>query len=280
MRQMHVDWHGGRVRVTQWVGRRDAPPILAFNGLGAGAELLAPLAEALSFDPHGHTVIAFDPPGVCGSELPSLPYRMPQVAALGAQILDRLGHQSADVIGLSWGGVAAQQFALQYASRCRTLTLAATFCTVHPLLLTTPAVALELSHLRRHRDAEHLRRVAPWLYGGEFASDPDRAHRRLTSVPWATSSGYYLQVAACLGWTALPWLPLIGQPALVLAGRSDPIAPLWHSRVLAYGLRRSQLQVLDDGHLFAVTAAEDTARRIAAFLHVNAVASFELAELS
>jgi pimeloyl-ACP methyl ester carboxylesterase len=55
-----------------------------------------------------------------GSPGPSL------LARLSARLLDRLGHEQVDVLGFSWGGALAQQFAYQHAKRCRRLVLAAT----------------------------------------------------------------------------------------------------------------------------------------------------------
>jgi len=39
------------------------------------------------------------------------------------RMLDRLGYQQVDVLGLSWGGALAQQFAFQHRCACRRLVL-------------------------------------------------------------------------------------------------------------------------------------------------------------
>ena len=54
------------------------------------------------------------------------PRRFSGLARLANKLLDRLGYQQVDVIGVSWGGALAQQFARQYPQRCRRLVLAAT----------------------------------------------------------------------------------------------------------------------------------------------------------
>jgi pimeloyl-ACP methyl ester carboxylesterase len=61
-----------------------------------------------------------------GSPAPWWPYRPSLLARLSARLLDRLGHEQVDVLGFSWGGALAQQFAYQHAKRCRRLVLAAT----------------------------------------------------------------------------------------------------------------------------------------------------------
>ena len=97
-------------------------PLLLFNGIGGNIELLAPIARSMP----GREVITFDVPGVGHSALPARPYRLRYIARLAAALLDRYGHAQADVLGVSWGGAAAQQFARTFASRCRRLILCAT----------------------------------------------------------------------------------------------------------------------------------------------------------
>ncbi len=96
--------------------------LLLFNGIGASIETAAAFAGAF----RNTRVIAFDVPGVGASPAPLLPYRMRHVADLAAALLDHLGLDRIDVFGVSWGGAAAQEFALRHPRRCRTLTLAAT----------------------------------------------------------------------------------------------------------------------------------------------------------
>ena len=75
-------------------------PLVLANGIGASLEVLQPLVDHL--DP-AIEVVRFDVPGVGGSPLPRLPYRLPGLARLLARLLDRLGHQRVDLLGISWG---------------------------------------------------------------------------------------------------------------------------------------------------------------------------------
>src|SRR3954471_8938903 len=118
----HAHINGHHIRYGVRPGDPDRMPLLILNGLGANIELAKPFVDALS----GPSIVIFDIPGVGGSPTPSWPYRPSSVARLAAALLDHLGHARADVLGVSWGGVIAQQFAFQHASRCRRLVLAAT----------------------------------------------------------------------------------------------------------------------------------------------------------
>src|SRR5215471_581766 len=77
----------------------------------------------------------------------------------------------------------------------------------------------------------------------------------------------YLQLAATLGWSSLPWLPFLIQPTLVMAGTDDPIVPPVNGRILAKLIPDARFVSIDDGHLFLLTSATESAKEIAAFLN-------------
>jgi len=261
MRIVDLDIDGQRVRVgTRACG--GGVPLLIFNGIGANLELLQPLVAALD----GIETVVFDVPGVGGSPAPRWPYRLRQLARLATRVLARLGHDGiVDVLGVSWGGALAQQFAFQYPRRCRRLVLAAT----SPGSLMVPgrlSVIAGMVNPRRYRDPAYLRDKGPALYGGALRTRSDLLQRHGRHVRVPHGRGYLYQLLATWGWTSLPWLPLLRQPTLVMAGSDDPIIPLVNARLLARMIRRARLHVVDDGHLFLVTGAAEHAVTIRAFL--------------
>ena len=115
---------GGRtIRVSVREGAPGRPPLLLCNGVGASLELFQPFVDAL--DPQ-RPVIRFDMPGIGGSPAPVVPYHLATLPSLLAGLLDQLGYEQADVLGISWGGGLAQQFALSRPDRVRRLVLVAT----------------------------------------------------------------------------------------------------------------------------------------------------------
>ena len=237
------------------------PPLLFFNGIGANLELTEPLLRELA----DREAIVFDAPGAGASPAPVLPYRPWQLARLARRVLDALGYGVVDVFGVSWGGAVAQQFAAQYPRRCRRLVLAATAMGV-VMLPGKPAVLWQMISPRRYWDKDHLRRIAPQVYGGDLRHDRDALRGHAQAMRGGTTYGYVLQLLAMLGWTSLPLLWRIRQPTLVLAGSDDPLVPLANARWLARLLPNSRLEVIDCGHLFMVTRAAETARTIGEFL--------------
>jgi pimeloyl-ACP methyl ester carboxylesterase len=85
-------------------------------------------------------------------------------------------------------------------------------------------------------------------------------------VRWSSDYGYYLQLLAGVGWSSLPWLPLLRQPTLVMSGSDDPLVPVANAKILAGLIPNARLVSIDDGHLFLVTSARDSARLVSEFL--------------
>jgi poly(3-hydroxyalkanoate) depolymerase len=210
-------------------------------------------------------VTIFDVPGVGGSPMPSSPYRPKGIARLAAGLLDHLGYAEVDVLGVSWGGVIAQQFAFQHPTRCRRLVLAATAPGVL-MVPGDPSVLVKMATPRRYIDTRHAHRIAGDVYGGAFRRDPALVSRTLRHIRFSGKGGYYLQLAAIAGWTSLPWLFTLRQTTLVMAGADDPLIPTINARIMQWLIPDSRLEILDCGHLFLVTAAAESARIVDAFL--------------
>ena len=254
---------GQQLRVAVRPGDGTRTPLVLANGIGASLELLQPLVDAL--DP-SIEVVSFDVPGVGGSPLPRLPYRLPGLARLVARLLDQLDYGTVDLLGISWGGGLAQQLALCQRDRCRRLVLAAT----GPGTLMVPGrpkVLARMATPRRYLDPGYAERVAASLYGGTIRADPGRArallHGRNRVGP---RRGYLYQLAAGAGWTSLPLLPWIRQPTLLLAGDDDPIVPLVNARIMRGLLPHAELHIYHGGHLGLLTEAAELAPVVDRFL--------------
>lgn len=193
-------------------GSRD--PVLLLNGMLRPMDTWAPFTGSL----RDRTVIAFDSPGVGASDTPLVPYSMPKLADVAAQVLDAVGIEKADVVGYSHGGAVAQQLAIGHSGRVNRLVLLATSCGLgavpgHPLdfaqLLLTP------------------NRETRWR--------PD-----LLGLLW--------QIAAISTWSSIPVLGCIEAPTLVVCGDRDRAVPPANSRLLAARIRDARLITIQAGH--------------------------------
>ena len=254
---------GWAMRVAVREGNPDWPPLLLCNGIGASLEALQPFVDAL--DPH-RPVIRFDMPGIGGSPAPVVPYHLGTAAPRLAGLLDQLGYRQADVLGVSWGGGLAQQFALSRPDRVRRLVLVATA----PGALMVPGRPQVLLHMltpHRHRDARHAAHIAGELYGGSARQNPALARDLLHATAGSgRTRGYYYQLLSSVGWTSLPLLPRLRPPTLILAGDDDPIIPLVNARIMHRLIPRSQLHIYHGGHLELGADAERFAPVVDAFL--------------
>jgi len=254
---------GRRLRVAVRPGTGGGLPLLVCNGIGTPLEALGPFTGAL--DP-ALSVVRFDVPGVGGSPSALLPYSVPWLAWLAGRMMTELGYGRFDALGISWGGGLAQQLAVQYPRRCRRLVLAAT-STGSLMIPARPGVLLHLSSPRRHRDPAHAARIAGDIYGGALRRRPElAAPLARAQVASASRRGYLYQLLAAAGWTSLPWLRLVRQPTLILAGDDDPIIPLANARLMAALLPAARLHVYPDGHLGLLIRAGELAPVVSDFL--------------
>jgi poly(3-hydroxyalkanoate) depolymerase len=237
-------------------------PLVLCNGIGAGLDLLQPFVDAL--DPQ-IPVVRFDVPGIGGSAPPRLPYTFATLAAMLGRALDELGIGEVDVLGISWGGGLAQQFAFRNPRRCRRLVLVST-STGWTMIPAHPRVLSKMVTPQRYRDPDYAVTIAASVYGGRMRDEPELARVLLHGrSPFGSRLGYALQPAGALGWTSLPFLPLIRQPTLVLVGDDDPVVPTANARLMARLLAHADLRVYPDGHLGLITLADELAPRIARF---------------
>jgi len=254
---------GHQVRVSVRPGTGPGPPLVICNGIGASLDLLDPFVDAV--DPRIE-VVRFDVPGTGGSPTPRLPYNFPLLACLLVRLLDQLGYDQFDILGISWGGGLAQQVAFQHPRRCRRLVLVST-ATGALMIPANPWVLGKMVTPRRYRDPDYTTSVAAQLYGGRLRAEPDLARTLLHQHSRVGSPcGYLLQLLAGAGWTSLPALPFLRQPTLILAGSDDPIIPLANARIMARLLPDATLHIYDDGHLGLLTQAHQLAPLITDFL--------------
>ena len=248
-----INVRGQRLRVFIRPGNGTRTPLLLMNGVGVNLEVLQPFVDAL--DP-AYEVIRFDVPGTGGSPAPRVPYRFWMHAWLVAEMLDQLGYRQVDVLGVSWGGALAQQFAFQYPRRCRRLILVSTG-TGALMVPGRPSALAQLATPRRYQDPSQVERIAGETYGGKVRTNPEYARAFARSIRLGGQRGYFYQMLGGVGWTSLPWLCLLRQPTLILHGDDDPIVPLINAHILHRLIPNSRLYIFHDGHLGLGTSARE-----------------------
>jgi pimeloyl-ACP methyl ester carboxylesterase len=138
---------GRTLRVAVWRATKVSGklPILFFNGIGANIEAMAPMAELID----DRDFITYDMPGIGGSPDPVVPYNAILMARIADLLLDRFEMPLVDVMGVSWGGAMAQQFALQNNARVNKLILVATSAGML-MVPGNPAALVKMADPRRY----------------------------------------------------------------------------------------------------------------------------------
>jgi poly(3-hydroxyalkanoate) depolymerase len=235
-------------------------------GIGAGFELLQSLVDAL--DP-GVDIIRFDVPGVGGSPVGVLPRGFPQLAWMMKRLLDELGYDQVDVLGFSWGGALAQQFAVQHPGRCRRMVLIST----NTGLLSVPATPRVLAKMGTPRGFRDYALAMMAGSGGDSGARTQAVRRLFRNTRMSLAGrGYLYQLAAAACWSSLPFLPLIRQPVLVMGGSNDAIVPVGNARILAGLIPHATLHIFPGGHVEPLTSASRFGPLISRFLNTDPTA--------
>ncbi|MGV0993080.1 MAG: alpha/beta fold hydrolase [Mycobacterium sp.] len=233
--------------------RGHGPRLLYCNGSGASLASVRPLLGMLAarFD-----LLAFDYRGMGASAPVAEPYTMADLAADVAGLLDVVGWERTALMGLSFGGMVAQECAVTFPERLDRLAL----------LATSPGGAFasypldELSVLPAEERAERSLRLSDRRWSAEWLS----AHPAQASLATGFAAGHggeeteaqalgrLLQLQARKGHDVLDRLHRVSCSTLVGSGSYDDIAPPANGQVIADRIPKATLHVYDGGHMFLV----------------------------
>ena len=257
-----VEWRGHRIHVVD-SGRGE--PLLLVPGLGNNVDMWQPFMDQF----RERRIVRLEAPGTGLSSTPTVPVRIPELSDMLAAILDDCGIEWADVVGFSYGGAVAQQFAHDHPARVRRLVLAATFCGMGSVP-GSQAAMMSLATPLRYYSPSYYNRTAQITSGGVTGRDSSVRHwmiqERRRHPP--SSVGYTLQLLGILGWSSRSFLHEIPHETLVICGDDDPLVPVANGEMLARLIPRAQLEVVERaGHLLLWDDAKNASRRIRRFLN-------------
>jgi 3-oxoadipate enol-lactonase len=248
------------------------PPLLMIMGMsGTALHWDERFLEALRPD---FELIVYDHRGVGSSSRLDGPLTIAQMAKDAAGLLEALGIETAHVLGISMGGMIAQELALAHPGRLRTLTLGCTYCGGPGSSLTPPQVIARLMEGMMSGDRELALRTA-WEVNvsPEVAADDDAfarflaiAHRRAVAVPVIQA-----QMQACVAHDTSARLGDLQMPTLIVHGTEDQIIPVANGRLLASLIPGARLEILEGvGHMFVWECPQRSAELVRAHAAVPA----------
>lgn len=230
-------------------------PLLFISGSGADLRIKPNQMDGPL--PKHFDVLSYDQRGLGQTSKPDKPYTMADYADDAARLMDFVGWKSAKVIGVSFGGMVAQEFVLRHPAKVERLVLA---CTSPGGKGGASYPFHTIEHMGREERARHMipisdtRRDQAWQKANpkqyeEFvafaANDPyaDEPGRAM---------GYHSQLAARADLDTYDRLPEIDCPVMIAAGRYDGIALPATQERMAARIRGSKLQFFEGGHLFMI----------------------------
>jgi pimeloyl-ACP methyl ester carboxylesterase len=242
----------------------EGEPMLMIQGMSAthlawGRPLLDELEQ--SFD-----CIVFDNRGMGNSGRAEVPFTIADLAADTLGLLDALELDTAHVVGISMGGMIAQELALADPERIRTLTIGASYCGGPEGRLMAPEDLEMLGTAYVSGDPEKVFR-AMWEINlsSSFREDDSRfaAFTEMGSALPAPQPVVLQQMRACGAHNTYERLGQISHPTLVLHGNADRLLDYANGREIAAAIPNSRLETLDGvGHMFWWEAPQRTAELI------------------
>lgn len=231
----------------------DGPPLLFISGTGGDLRVqpnvfASPLAKR--FD-----LLAYDQRGLGRTDKPDAPYSMAQYADDAAALLDHVGWDAVRVIGVSFGGMVAQELVLRHPRRVSRLVLA---CTSPGGAGGASYPFHEIGHLTGEARARHLLPISDTRRDAAWAAANPEEYEKLVALsaadPFAgepgRAEGARRQLEARAGHDTWDRLPQIACPVLIAAGRYDGVAlPETQSR-MAERIPGAELRWFEGGHLF------------------------------
>jgi 3-oxoadipate enol-lactonase len=241
---------------------------LFFNGSGATLESSGWLIKALA---RTCLVVAHDQRGLGKSSVPEGPYSMADYAGDAATLFDDLGWNTCAIMGFSFGGMVAQEFAVTFPERVERMVL---LCTSAGGALGASYPLHELASLSVDERLQKMRLLTDsrftdeWLAGHPsdaaiIAEAADRARAPKSSMQL---KGERLQLEARRHHAVGDRLHRITCPTFVAAGRYDRLAPVPNSETIVSGIPNAKLHVYEGGHMF-FAQDRNALEEIIVFLH-------------
>ena len=232
----------------------EGPRLLNISGTGGDLRRRPGLASLLS---DRLTTLSYDQRGLGQTTIPDGPYSMAGYAADASALLDALGWDTCMVIGTSFGGMVAQEFAVTYPERVEKLVLNCTSSggpgkpsyPLHELQSLDPE-----TRMRTQIRLSDTRVTPEWEEANAEELDALLDQRRKRAVTGADDPrrelGARLQLEARVHHDVYDRLPALTMPVLVCAGAYDGIAPPENSRAIVDQIENARYEEFEGGHGF------------------------------
>jgi 3-oxoadipate enol-lactonase len=250
--------------------RGKGPRLLVISGTG-GDLRRSPSIFDMPIAQH-FEILAYDQRGLGQTSRPDIPYTMVDYADDANALLDALGWDRCLVMGISFGGMVAQEFALRYPQRVERLVLACTSSggpggASYPLHELADLSVEE--YARRMIPLRDIRRHAIWREADpeqfQVLFDQTLAGMQVGADEPGRKIGARRQLEARALHDTYDRLPKLRMPVYICGGLYDGIAKPTNLKSMQKQIPGSRLELFDGGHLFYIQDHR-AFERIVAFL--------------
>jgi 3-oxoadipate enol-lactonase len=221
--------------------------IVLVNGLADDLETWAFQMEDLLGA--GYRVLRFDNRGIGASSAPPGPYTTKLFAEDAKALVDELGITGLHLLGVSMGGMIAQEYALAYPDDLRSLTLACTYAAPGPFCSRMFSMWADMAP--RLGVPFVMRDVTLWAFTVPFFEEQEETlaefEGEMAQMSQAVET-YLAQLSSIQTHDTTARLGEIRAPTLVLAGEEDILIPVRLSRRLHEGIPSAVWQTTPGGH--------------------------------
>ncbi len=232
-----------------WTEHGAGVPLLLIAGLGGTHHDWRRMLPALSAK---HRVITFDNRGTGDTIADAEPLTIELLASDANAVLDAANVESAHILGMSMGGMIAQEFALNYPKKTRSLILTVTNCGGGETVHAAPEVYFALQGRGVNTPEAAFWAMAPYIY--DAGTPRERLEEDLASRAgvFTKPENFMRQLQAIMTWQGtFSRLPNITAPTLVIGGANDQLIPCANSKVIAAQIPNAQLVELENSsHIY------------------------------
>ena len=239
-------------------GPEDAPAVLLIMGLAYPAAMWFRLVPALA---ERYRVIRVDNRGAGRTgDVPGAPYTVETMAGDCLAVLDAAGVDAAHVVGISMGGLMAQEIALTAPERVLSLCLTATHPGIAHAVVNPDAMAM-LMKRGEMTPQEAAEASVPYNYAPATSRERIEEDWAVRFPLAATNEGYLAQAMGTSQWDGFDRIPGITTRTLVLHGELDALVPPENGRILAERIPGAELVLVPDAnHVLMTDQPEQVAK--------------------
>jgi pimeloyl-ACP methyl ester carboxylesterase len=246
-----------------WDEQGSGEPLLLIMGLSYPSYMWHRSRPVLA---QTYRTIALDNRGVGQSDVPPGVYSIALMASDAAAVLDAAKAQRAHVFGVSMGGMIAQEFALQYPNRVRSLILGCTAAGGPHAVQAQPKV-LEILMRQGMTPEEAKEAILPFIYDSGTPRERIDEDMAIRMKWYPTPQGYRSQLQGIIGWEAYSRIVQITAPTMVIHGETDRLIPPANGRLISERIPHARLVLIPSaGHIFETDQPAAAKQAILGFL--------------